>query len=168
MNITQSRRAFLRDSLTLVAGGLALNTFEPLLAVEGTPAGAHPLFDGKTLTGWKAVPRISAPQHLMGGKVPPDELKAQTVAWYEADPERRKRLAHIGRWQVVDGAIVGGHEPPESQMGAYLLSEQKFADFELELDARPDWPADTGIMVRTHELGSIGFQILLDHRPKGG
>jgi hypothetical protein len=49
-----------------------------------------------------------------------------------------------------------------------LLTDDKFADFELELDVRPDWPVDTGIMLRAHELGSIGFQVLLDHRPKGG
>ena len=47
------------------------------------------------------------------------------------------------------------------------MSEEKFADFELELEARPDWPADTGIMIRAHELGSVGFQVLVDHRPKG-
>ena len=67
---------------------------------------------------------------------------------------------------MQDGAIVGG-QTPNSKRGAYLLSNEKFGDFELTLDANPDWPVDTGIMVRAHELGSVGFQILLDHRPGG-
>ena len=34
-------------------------------------------------------------------------------------------------------------------------------------EARPDWPPDTGIMVRATDIGSQGFQILLDHRKSG-
>ncbi len=158
-----NRRNFLQQ---MSQGAATLATSR--VATRSHAATSRSLFDGKTLAGWKAVPRLPVPKHLSDAKVPAEELKAQVVAWYEADPERRKRLAHTGRWAVVDGVITGGHEPPESQLGAYLLSDQKFADFELELDARPDWPVDTGIMVRAHELGSVGFQILLDHRPKGG
>ena len=160
-----NRRSFLRRASILAS-------LSPLAtrAVAAEPNAAAPrrLFDGKTLAGWKALPRLPVPPHFPDAKVPAAELKARVVAWHEADPERRKKLEHTGRWEVVDGAIVGGHEPAESQQGAYLLSEQKFADFELELDARPDWPVDTGIMIRAHELGSVGFQILVDHRPKGG
>ena len=31
--------------------------------------------------------------------------------------------------------------------GLYLLSDETFEDFELQLEARPDWPVDTGILV---------------------
>lgn len=158
-----NRRQFLRQT-TLGTAALAAASVAP----RANAAASHSLFDGKTLAGWKAVPRLAVPQHLRDAKTPATELKTQVVAWYEADPERQKRLAHIGRWEVVDGAIVGGQEPPGSELGAYLLSEKKFSDFELDLEARPDWPADTGIMLRAHELGSIGFQVLVDHRPNGG
>lgn len=74
----------------------------------------------------------------------------------------------LGSWTVQDGAIVGGQDPPGSGLGAYLVSEEAFADFELQVEARPDWPVDTGIYVRAVPQGNIGLQILVDHRPHGG
>jgi hypothetical protein len=159
------RRCFLQSSsLSLVASQLALNVLSDDVEIGKKLS----LFDSKTLNGWKAIPRLAVPQSPMFAKIPASELKAAVVAWHQAKPEQRARLEHTGRWEVVDGAIIGGHEPPESLQGAYLITEQKFADFELELEARPDWPVDTGIMIRSHELGSVGFQIQLDYRPKGG
>jgi hypothetical protein len=72
----------------------------------------------------------------------------------------------LGRWTVEDGVLVGGQDPPG--VGCYLVSEETFADFELKIDARPDWPADTGVLVRTNAQGNIGFQVNVDHRPHGG
>ena len=76
-------------------------------------------------------------------------------------------MATRGRWFVENGAIVGGQDPPGSGLGAYLLSDDVFGDFELTIDANPDWPADTGVLVRTTTLGSQGFQIHVDHRRQG-
>lgn len=81
---------------------------------------------------------------------------------------RRSRLpkeSSLGLWTVEDGVIVGGQEP--SGVGSYLVSDQTFADFELEIEAKPDWPADTGIYVRANAQGSRGFQVNLDYRPHG-
>ena len=61
-----------------------------------------------------------------------------------------------------------GQEPPGSGLGAYLQSEGTFGDFELELEARPDWRVDTGIMIRASAGGGVGIQVLCDHRPNGG
>jgi hypothetical protein len=72
-----------------------------------------------------------------------------------------------GKWEVSGGAIVGGQEPPGG-LGAYLLSEAVFGDFELTFEIKPDWPADTGVILRATELGSQGFQVLVDHRQSGG
>ena len=74
----------------------------------------------------------------------------------------------LGRWTVEDGVIVGGQDPPGSGVGSYLVSDETFGDFELQIEARPDWPADTGILVRTVPQGNVGYQVLLDHRPHGG
>jgi hypothetical protein len=74
----------------------------------------------------------------------------------------------LGQWTVEDGAIIGGQDPPGSGRGAYLVSEEAFGDFELQIEARPDWRVDTGILVRTVPQGNVGFQVLLDHRPHGG
>jgi len=164
-NMITNRRKFIRHASGLTALSPLAHR---LLAAEPNAAPARSLFDGKTLNGWRASPRLPVPQGPQFAQIPANQLKDAVVKWHEARPELRARLEHTGSWEVVDGAIVGGHSPVEAQQGAYLLTEQKFADFELELDARPDWPIDTGIMVRAHELGSVGFQVLLDHRPKGG
>jgi hypothetical protein len=74
----------------------------------------------------------------------------------------------LGIWTVEDGVISGGQDPPGSGVGSYLVSEETFADFELEVEARPDWPADTGVLVRTVPQGNVGIQVLIDHRPHGG
>lgn len=74
----------------------------------------------------------------------------------------------LGRWIIEDGVLIGGQEPPGSGLGAYLVSEETFSDFELQIEARPDWRVDTGIMLRTVPQGNVGFQVLLDHRPHGG
>jgi hypothetical protein len=81
---------------------------------------------------------------------------------------RTRSAAHpsLGKWLVEDGVIVGGQDPPG--VGSYLVSEEAFDDFELLIEARPDWPADTGILVRTIPEGNVGIQVLLDHRPHGG
>lgn len=71
----------------------------------------------------------------------------------------------LGLWKVEDGIIVGGQAPVG--VGSYLVSDQAFADFELEIDARPDWPADTGIYVRANPQGTTGFQVNVDYRPHG-
>jgi hypothetical protein len=69
---------------------------------------------------------------------------------------------------VWEGAIVGEQDVGGGGFGGYLVSEEVFGDFELEIDAWPDWPADTGIMLRVTALGSQGFQVLVDHRKSGG
>jgi hypothetical protein len=83
---------------------------------------------------------------------------------------KARDLAHpsLGRWTVEDGVIIGGQDPPGSKLGSYLVSDEAFGDFELQIEARPDWPADTGILVRAVPQGNVGFQVLLDHRPHGG
>jgi hypothetical protein len=70
-----------------------------------------------------------------------------------------------GKWIVQDGMIVGTQDPP--RVGSYLVTEEAFSDFELEIDAWPDWPADTGVYVRTIPQGNAGFQVLMDYR-RGG
>jgi len=79
---------------------------------------------------------------------------------------RSETRPSLGKWVVEDGVIIGGQDPPG--VGSYLVSEEAFDDFELLIDARPDWPADTGILVRTIPEGNVGIQVLLDHRPHGG
>ncbi len=117
--------------------------------------GFQPLFDGKTLAGWHAVPRLPVP------RAPGEPAPDTTTEAY------RRATQTCGGWTVEDGAIVGRQDPPGCGYGGYLLSDVVYGDFELVLEARPDWPADTGILVRATGLGSQGFQVLLDHRKSG-
>jgi len=114
------------------------------------------LFDGQSLAGWHSVPR------LPGAPRPGDPgPNTQGEAYRNAEQ-------HPAKWSVVDGAIVGEQDPPGCGYGGYLLTDETYADFELQIDAKPDWPADTGVLVRATARGSQGFQILLDHRRSGG
>ncbi len=113
------------------------------------------LFDGKSLKGWHKASRVPT------AKYPGAEVKGVDSPYYQ------KCLTSKGKWEVVDGMIVGGQDPPGSRIGGWLFSDKKYADFELSLDAKPDWSVDTGIYIRTTDLGQ-GFQILLDHRKQGG
>ena len=115
----------------------------------------RPLFDGETLDGWRAIHRL--PVARQPGGRPPSE----------SEPRYRKALRGKGDWKVVEGAITGGQDPPGSGVGGYLISNEQFADFELSLEANPDWGVDTGIMIRATGLGSQGFQVLVDHREGG-
>lgn len=137
-------------------------TRRSLLAASVLPFGLasaqrpwRPLFDGKTLAGWRAIHRLPVARQP-GGPAPS-----------ESNPRYRKALQGRGDWRVVAGAITGGQDPPGSGIGGYLISDEQFADFELSLEANPDWGVDTGIMIRTTSIGSQGFQVLVDHREGG-
>ena len=115
----------------------------------------QPLFDGKTLDGWHAIHRLPVPR-IPGGRSAAKD-----------SPQYLRALRSKGDWKVVDGAITGGQEPPGSGVGGYLITDEEFGDFELSLEANPDWGVDTGIMVRATSIGSQGFQVLVDHREGG-
>jgi hypothetical protein len=74
---------------------------------------------------------------------------------------------HPAVWSVEDGAIVGRQQPLGSGSGGYLISDEQFGDFELTLELNPDWPADTGIMLRRRSDSWHGLQVLVDHRHSG-
>jgi hypothetical protein len=71
----------------------------------------------------------------------------------------------LGVWSVENGVVIGGQDTPT--IGSYLVTDETFSDFELELEARPDWRTDTGVYVRTNAQGNIGFQMCIDYRPHG-
>ena len=117
--------------------------------------GWRSLFDGTTLEGWEAIHRLPV-SRTPGGPSPARD-----------SPRYRKALRSKGDWSVVDGAITGGQDPPGSGVGGYLISRDKFADFEISLEANPDWGVDTGVMIRSTGIASQGFQVLVDHREGG-
>lgn len=122
--------------------------------------GWQPLFDGATLDGWFAAPRSYGPVYP-GGPSVLDLMPALPRDYNERAAE------HPAVWTVEDGAIVGRQDPETPGWGGYLVSERSFGDFELELEMNPDWPADTGVMIRRRRDSWEGLQVLVDHRQSG-
>ena len=119
------------------------------------------LFNGVNLEGWHAAPRIYGTVYPGGPHL--HELLAERGFEPPVHPER-----HPATWRVENGVIVGEQDSPGSGYGGYLVSDHDYGDFELVLEANPDWPADTGIMIRRQRDSWEGFQVLLDHRESGG
>jgi hypothetical protein len=120
----------------------------------------EPLFDGVSLTGWRAIPRTY-------GRLYPGGPQLLDVLTDFPRNYNEQAEAHPAAWTVEEGAIVGRQDPPGSGWGGYLITERAFGDFELRLAANPDWPADTGVMVRRRRESWEGLQVLLDHRQSG-
>jgi len=144
-------------------GRIAVST-ESKLTVAEVPAGFRSLFDGQSLKGWHSAPRLGVPKTA-------DQVLQPAQTASKGKIATAQELAK-GRWEVREGVILGAQDAQrvihrenneEWGLGNWLMSDKTFGDFELRVDARPDWPCDTGNYVRTTPLGQ-GFQILLDHR----
>lgn len=116
------------------------------------------LFNGETLAGWRVIPR------LYGSAWP-----GGPSGYHGKHPEGAPELAsqYPAEWAVEDGVIVGRQNSHVEDYGGYLLSEETFGDFELVLEMKPDWPADTGVMLRRRPNSYHGFQVLVDFREEG-
>ena len=70
-----------------------------------------------------------------------------------------KQTKEMVTYAIENGVIEGRQDPPGCGFGSYLVSEGVYGDFELILEAKPDWPADTGIYLRASDEGSIGYHL---------
>jgi hypothetical protein len=66
-------------------------------------------------------------------------------------------------WTVEDGAIVGR---TKAGQGGLLYTDRPYTEFVLQLEARTDWPFDSGIFLRMAPRGK-GAQVTLDTRDDG-
>ena len=71
-----------------------------------------------------------------------------------------------GRWTVEDSAITGEQDPPGSGNGGILLTDEKFGDFELLIDMKPDWGVCSGLFLRGNDKGQC-FQMMVDYHDNG-
>ena len=69
-----------------------------------------------------------------------------------------------GKWTVEDGTILAMQDPPGK--GGFLCTGGEFRDFELRLEAKIDWPFDSGVFLRVGPDGK-SHQVTLDYRPGG-
>jgi len=72
-----------------------------------------------------------------------------------------------GNWGVTEeGILFGEQDPPGSGNGGLLLTDESYAEFELELSMRPDWGPCSGVFLRANEKGE-GWQVYVDHHDNG-
>ena len=69
-----------------------------------------------------------------------------------------------GQWEVADGAIVGDQYPEGH--GGFLVTDDKYTDYELRLETKLDYPVDSGVFLRVGPTGE-SHQVTLDYRPEG-
>jgi len=71
------------------------------------------------------------------------------------------------RWTIEDGAITG--RQGLDREGGLIYTAALYADFELELELKIDWPFDSGIFLRMlpPDSGLKGMQLTVDHREGG-
>ncbi len=89
----------------------------------------------------------------------------KTLKGWHKNPEK---IGHGtgGRWYVEDGMIVGEQDPPGSGNGGILLSDRKFADFEVLIDMNHDWGPCSGFFLRGNDKGQC-FQVMVDFHDGG-
>ena len=71
-----------------------------------------------------------------------------------------------GHWQVDRGTLTGEQDPPGSGNGGILLTDSLFADFEVQVDIKPDWGVDTGLLLRCNDKRQC-FQVMIDYHDHG-
>ncbi|HEV3022436.1 MAG TPA: DUF1080 domain-containing protein [Pirellulales bacterium] len=89
----------------------------------------------------------------------------KTLEGWHTNPEK---IGHGtgGHWAVDDGAITGEQDPPGSGNGGILLTDRKFADFELTIDMKPDWGVCSGLFIRSTDQGQC-YQMMVDYHDAG-
>lgn len=69
-----------------------------------------------------------------------------------------------GLWEARNGALVGNQEPDHK--GGLLGTVRAFDDAEVTLEFLADFPADSGLFLRTTKTGDA-YQITLDNKEDG-
>jgi hypothetical protein len=89
-------------------------------------------------------------------------LVKDAAAW------RRIKSGHGsgGRWTLEDGVWTGEQDPPGSGNGGINVTAATYGDFEVVLEAKPDWGCDSGVFLRSTPDGRC-YQVLVDHYASG-
>jgi len=67
-------------------------------------------------------------------------------------------------WRVFEGALVGMQDREGN--GGILLTDEKFGDFEVYLEIKPDFGCDGGLFLRSTGSGQA-YQVMLDYLAGG-
>ncbi|VTS03922.1 Uncharacterized protein OS=Planctomyces limnophilus (strain ATCC 43296 / DSM 3776 / IFAM 1008 / 290) GN=Plim_4053 PE=4 SV=1: DUF1080 [Gemmata massiliana] len=111
---------------------------EPPKPEKFDETGFVPLFDGKTLNGWK----VSAKTGHSG----------------------TTKNKSGGKWVVENGAIVGSQDVPGN--GGIVITEKEYGDFEVALEMNNDYGPDSGLFLRSTDTGKC-YQAMIDYHSNG-
>ncbi len=67
-------------------------------------------------------------------------------------------------WRVFENAVIGKQD--RAGNGGILLSDEKYADFEIYLEIKPDFGCDGGLFLRSNDNGQA-YQVMLDYLEGG-
>lgn len=118
-------------SLASLAAAFLLLVSSSLSAAE-PPEGFRAIFNGKDLEGWHGMPHFD-PRDL--ARMPEEMRKKQITEWTNDAKQH---------WSVENGELVNdGH-------GAYLVTDEEFADYEMLIDYKTVPLADSGIYLKAN------------------
>src|SRR5436305_10756700 len=100
--------------------------------------GFVPVFDGKTLDGWK----VSAKTGHSGAS----------------------KNKSGGRWVVEKGVMTGSQDIPGN--GGIIITEKEYGDFEVALEMNNDFGPDSGLFLRSTDTGKC-YQAMIDYHANG-
>ena len=67
-------------------------------------------------------------------------------------------------WRIAEGALTSRQRPAGN--GGILLTDERYRDFELSLEVKPDYGCDGGIFLRSNSNGQA-YQVMLDYLEGG-
>jgi len=108
----------------------------PVPAQNGS--GFVPIFDGKSLQGW--------------------HVSAQT------GHSRASGNKTGGKWTAQNGALVGTQDIPGN--GGIVITDKQYGDFEVVLEMNNDYGPDSGLFLRSNDLGQA-YQAMIDYHAGG-
>lgn len=117
------RPTLLTAAAAAILGSCAVVHAEP-------PAGFRPLFNGENLDGWHGRPHFSP---IQLAEMSAEEREAKIAEWTE-DAKRH--------WTIENGELVNDGS------GAYLVTDEEFADYELLIEYKTVPRADSGIYLK--------------------
>jgi hypothetical protein len=69
-----------------------------------------------------------------------------------------------GRWVAEDGVLVGSQDIPGN--GGIIITDKEYGDFEVVLEMKNDFGPDSGLFLRSNDLGQC-YQAMIDYHANG-
>lgn len=106
----------------------------------------------QVLMGFLILLGTAFPQYEDVGSIPPGFtaiFNHQNLAGWHVSMTNHH--GNTREWRVFDEVLTVRQEPPGN--GGVLLSDQRYKDFEVYLEIKPDWGCEGGLLLRSNEAG---------------